>query len=118
MTLDEFLTNLRDAYGAVSAEDLRLLAEAGDALVPIVQGEMHRRTGNMIAATGRFGPYPVAGGIFAVRVESGATYATYEAERGGEHDWPTRSLKAAQPVIVDLVRGIEDGLVRILTEGR
>ena len=35
------------------------------------------------------------------------TYGIFEVERGGEHDYVTKTLEAAQSLIVDLERQLE-----------
>lgn len=114
MTLDEFLALLETADDRITRQNARELLDAADDIVPIVQSQMHRQTGNMIESTGRFGPYPAGSGVLEATIESGAWYAGFEAARGGEHDWPTRSVEAAQPRVQELSEALAEAVARIL----
>jgi hypothetical protein len=117
MDLEAYIRLLETADEKISREHARLLIEATEDIKSYVKSIMHKRTGNMIAATYRLGPFPVGEGGLETQISSGAWYSELEVERGGTHDWATRGLDEQQARILQLELELASSAAAILTGG-
>lgn len=116
MTLDEFIAKVQELATELDPASIRLLVDAADDVVVLAQETGHEQTGHMIETMHRLGPFPVNATTVEARIESAAPYAALEAARGGLHDWPTLTAKAAEPRLQQLADAVADSVVRALTE--
>lgn len=91
--LERYLTLLESADETIDRETALALKQTVDALVAYAQSIEHRKTGNMADSTHQLGPFASGGGILTSTIQSAASYADIVAARGGDYDWPGRTLE-------------------------
>jgi hypothetical protein len=91
--LEQYLRLLETADDTIDRETALALKQTVDALVTYAQSIEHRKSGNMADSTHQLGPFASGGGILTSTIQSAASYADIVAARGGDYDWPGRTLE-------------------------
>ena len=98
--LERYLTLLESADDTIDRDTAAALKATVDQLVEYAQSIEHRKTGNMADSTHQLGPFASGGGILTSTIQSAASYADMVAARGGDYDWPGRTI-ADQAALLD-----------------
>lgn len=76
-------------------------------LLRVARQVAHQRSGALVAGLAIVGPFQVGAGTLEGQIRSSVPYAEDEAARGGEHDFPARTLDEGESVLDRLARDIE-----------
>jgi hypothetical protein len=90
--LERYLALLETADDTIDREGALALKQTVDQLSEYAQSIEHRKSGNMADSTHQLGPFASGGGILTSTIQSAASYADIVAARGGDYDWPGRTL--------------------------
>ena len=77
------------------------------ALMAVARAVVHVQSGGLRDSLYIDGPNPIGDGSIEVAVRSPLGYAGLEVAKGGEHDYPSRTLEAGNSILDDLARGLE-----------
>ncbi len=88
----------------------------GRSILGIARGVVHVQSGRLRDSLRISGPFDIQTGTFEMVVDSPLAYADIEADRGGEHDYPTLTLEQSEGVINQVADDMEAALV-LLIEG-
>jgi hypothetical protein len=97
--LNRYLTLLESADDTIDRETAQALKQTVDALVTYAQSIEHRKSGNMADSTHQLGPFPLGGGVIESTIQSAASYADIVAAKGGDYDWPGRTIEDEASVL-------------------
>lgn len=117
MNLDTLIKLYQSADAQIDQENLRLFAEYTGAMRDYAKSIEHVQSGHMQGSTVALGPFPVGQGALESTIISGAWYAGIEASKGGDHDWPTRTIAEQQARILQLELEVAAAAASVLTGG-
>jgi hypothetical protein len=90
--LERYLALLESADATINRDSAAALKNTVDQLVDYAQSIEARKSGHMADSTHQLGPFASGGGILTSTIQSAASYADIVAARGGDYDWPNRTL--------------------------
>jgi len=100
--LEAYLRLLETADATINRNNALALKETTDEIVTLAQGIEHRQSGFMALSTHQLGPFALGGGILESQISSAASYVDLEIAKGGDHDWPQRTIDSAQSRLASL----------------
>ena len=100
--LEAYLRLLETADATINRNAAAALKEAVDDIVELAQSFEHKQSGFMAASTHQLGPFALGGGVLESQIVSAASYVDLEVAKGGDHDWPTLTLKSAESRLASL----------------
>lgn len=97
--IEAYAALLQTADAAIDRDAAVAFRRALDTLRQFAQGIEHRKTGNMAESTYTLGPFPAETGVLEGSIQSAAPYTVYEVERGGDHDWMSRTISEGGSIL-------------------
>jgi hypothetical protein len=91
--LERYLALLETADAEIDRESARALAKTQRTLAEYTAGIAHRQSGHMADTIHPLGPFAIGGGVLESQISSAASYTLVELDKGGEHDWASRTLQ-------------------------
>jgi len=90
--LERYLALLESADETIDRESAAALARTQQTLADYAQSIAHRQSGHMAETIHGLGPFAIGGGILESQISSAASYTLLELDKGGTHDWASRTL--------------------------
>lgn len=90
--LDRYLTLLESADATIDRQSAAALRRTQEALAAHAASIAHRQSGHMADTIHPLGPFATGGGVLESQISSAASYTLIELDKGGEHDWASRTL--------------------------
>lgn len=94
--LEAYLRLLQTADATINRNNALALKETVDGMVELAQSIEHRQSGFMALSTHQLGPFALGGGVLESQISSAASYVELETDKGGEHDWPQRTIDSSE----------------------
>jgi len=108
--LERYLALLESADETIDRQSAAALARAQQALAAYAQSIAHRQSGHMADTIHPLGPFAIGGGVLESQISSAASYTLAELEKGGAHDWASRTLSER----AELLDALQDETGRIV----
>lgn len=90
--LERYLALLQTADETIDQQSAAALARTQQTLSDYAQSIAHRQSGQMANTIHPLGPFAVGGGVLESQIASAASYTLAELDKGGQHDWASRTL--------------------------
>lgn len=111
-TLGQTTRHLQGAEQRVEARLRGINIRGARELLRVARNVVHVQSGRLQAGLIVEGPFDVGTGALEARVSAPSVpYGAAEAARGGEHDWPTRTLSEGQGAIDQVAADMERAIV-------
>jgi hypothetical protein len=91
--LERYLALLETADATIDRESATALARTQRTLAEHAAGIAHRQSGHMADTIHPLGPFAIGGDVLESQISSAAPYTLSELDKGGEHDWASRTLQ-------------------------
>jgi hypothetical protein len=114
--LERYLALLESADSTISRDSALALKNTVDQLTAYAQSIEHRKSGHMADTTHQLGPFATGGGILTSTIQSAASYADIVASKGGDYDWPNRTL-SDQASLLEQLSQTEEKIVAAAVGG-
>jgi hypothetical protein len=90
--LERYLRLLETADETIDQQSAAALRRTQEALAEYAQSIAHRQSGQMADTIHPLGPFAIGAGVLESQISSAASYTLLELEKGGDHDWASRTL--------------------------
>lgn len=90
--LERYLALLATADATIDVQTAAALRRTQDALAGYAASIAHRVSGQMAESIHAIGPFATSGGMLESQISSAASYTLSELNKGGDHDWASRTL--------------------------
>lgn len=112
--LTQYIAKLQGMESKINAAQRNRLAATASGMVGYAKSVAHRDTGHMANTIGAR-LYSRSSGSTSVTISSAASYAKYECDRGGQHDWAGVTTRNCAWMLGRLAEGCSIDVARELT---